>query len=607
MKGILVAGLAALLLAVPRVEAGVLKSLRSGHPRLIVLKEDVARLKRAVRKPGEEKDAFARLYVEAERLLGAPPVRYEIPDGLRLLRTSRECMNRMYLLGFVWRMTGEERFAERAFKDLEAAAGFPDWNPRHFLDTAEMSHAFGIGYDWLYDFLTPERRKFVRGVLVEKGIGPYLAGVANKAWWWKSHANWGQVTNGGVGVAALALGGEEPELASEVLERAFEGIPKSLAAYAPDGGIPEGPGYWHYATMYTVFFLAALETALGEDGGLSESPGFPETGFFRIHAEGPIGLSFNYADAHDRAGRCDEMFWLARRFRRPEFASHSRAANDRPSVLSLVWGSRAGGKGNEHRELPRDAWFKGVNVVFLRSAWDDPKAVYVGFKGGDNTASHGHLDLGSFVLDALGRRWALDLGPDNYNLPAYFGSKRWTYFRLKTESHNTILLDGENQDPGAVAPVIAFFSSPERSHAVVDLTRAYGSLATGVRRGVALLDRSRVLVQDEVQCAETRRLDWLLYTPAAIRTDGRRAELALEGEKLLAEILEPGEAVFSQSPVAARPSENPIGGISRLAATVEPVRGKVRVAVLLTPGAGLEDPGKNPPEIEPLEAWAGRK
>ena len=101
---------------------------------------------------------------------------------------------------------------------------------------------------------------------------------------------------------------------------------------------------------------------------------------------------------------------------------------------------------------PRDAVFRGTDTAFFRSAWDDPGAVYVGFRGGDNKANHSHLDLGNFVLDALGERWALDLGPDNYNLPGYFGKQRWTYYRLRTESHNTLTLDGANQVVSARAP-----------------------------------------------------------------------------------------------------------------------------------------------------------
>ena len=60
----------------------------------------------------------------------------------------------------------------------------------------------------------------------------------------------------------------------------------------------------------------------------------------------------------------------------------------------------------------------------MRSDWLDPSAMFVGIKAGTNRVNHSHLDLGTFVLDALGQRWAVDLGGDNYNLPGYFGNKR---------------------------------------------------------------------------------------------------------------------------------------------------------------------------------------
>ena len=89
---------------------------------------------------------------------------------------------------------------------------------------------------------------------------------------------------------------------------------------------------------------------------------------------------------------------------------------------------------------------------------------FVGFKGGDNKVNHSHLDLGTFVLDALGQAWALDLGSDDYNLPGYFGKQRWNYYRLRTEGHNTLTIEGENQNPEARAHLLAFHSDPERAH-----------------------------------------------------------------------------------------------------------------------------------------------
>ena len=117
------------------------------------------------------------------------------------------------------------------------------------------------------------------------------------------------------------------------------------------------------------------------------------------------------------------MLWMARAMNQPIYAGHERAmADKRPNIFHLLWLDNRG-RAPQDDDLPRATVYRGVDVAFLRSAWGDPNAIFVGFKGGDNKANHSHLDLGSFVLDALGVRWALDLGSDDYNLPGYFGKK----------------------------------------------------------------------------------------------------------------------------------------------------------------------------------------
>ncbi|MDQ3815959.1 MAG: hypothetical protein M3347_18775, partial [Armatimonadota bacterium] len=49
-------------------------------------------------------------------------------------------------------------------------------------------------------------------------------------------------------------------------------------------------------------------------------------------------------------------------------------------------------------QAPLDAHLRGADVVFFRSSWTDPKAISIGFKGGDNKANAPHLNLGTFVL-----------------------------------------------------------------------------------------------------------------------------------------------------------------------------------------------------------------
>ena len=578
---------------------GILKNLRKGHPRLIALETDLQRVREMVAKEPLAKAYHAALRVQAERYVKEPLLEHKL-IGPRLLHVSRAACDRIYTLGLLFRLDGDAAFADRAVRELLNVCGFQDWHPPHFLDTAEMAHAAAIGYDWFHGRLTPEQRRLVVDAIVQKGLLPAKKVYDGGGWWAKSTHNWNQVCNGGIAVGALAIADEKPELAAEILTAARASIVRAMRSYEPEGGWNEGPGYWHYATRYNVYYLAALASALGTDLGLiQEMPGFTRAGDFRLYFCGPIGRTFNYADAGDRSGRAAEMFWLARTLDKPRYAWHERACDGRPDALDLLWFDPRG-SGPKAEAWPLDRVFRGVEVAFLRSAWEDRDAVFVGFKGGDNKANHSHLDLGAFVLDALGQRWAVDLGGDDYNLPAYFGNKRWTYYRLATEGQNTLIVGGENQDPAAKAPILAFASSGAKAFAVADLSAAFKHTSRWWR-GIALLDRREVLVQDEVELKTPADVTWTMHTPADVQAEGATATLRVGESCLRAAILEPKDAKFETASAAPPKPQAQNQGITRLLVRL-PGAKETRLAVLLTPYRGAAPPGAAR-AVAPLKQW----
>ena len=129
----------------------ILATLRPEHPRVMAVPATFDAIRASVRGGGLPARIYAEVKQSADQTLAAPVSKYEIPDGKRLLSVSRRVLDRVRTLALVYRMEGDPRYADRAWKELEAAAAFPDWNPPHFLDTAEMTHAFALGYDWLYE------------------------------------------------------------------------------------------------------------------------------------------------------------------------------------------------------------------------------------------------------------------------------------------------------------------------------------------------------------------------------------------------------------------------------------------------------------------------
>ncbi len=591
-----------------RVEpAEVLKTLDKNHPRLMLKDKDLERLKKQHEKDVVLQKCLRDVLRNADACLEKPKLTYK-KIGPRLLHVSRECMNRTYALGLAYRWTGEEKYAEKAVENLLTVCAFNDWNPSHFLDTVEMSHAVGLGYDWLYSYLDDATREKIKAGLIKNGLEEGLKAY-EKSWWHKSEHNWNQVCNGGLIAGALAIAESDPQYAEKIISSAVESLPRALKSYGPDGAWGEGPGYWSYATHYTAYGLTALQTALGRDFGLLQIEGLSKAGDFPIYTSGPTGMYLNIADCGERSSRrpmpC--MFWLARVFDNSLYAEseHAELTKRRASPQHVIWYVPS----PDGQPAPKylDHYFRGpVEVAVFRSAWDDPEALFVGVKAGYNQVNHGHLDLGNFELDALGVRWARDLGSDNYNLPGYWemrrGGKRWDYYRLNSKSHSVPLLGGEDQDPLAKSRAIKFVSEKNNGFVLVDLTSAYNKFAKKTTRGVAMLERRAVLVQDEFEIEKPCEVVWAMTTDAEINIHKQgQAWLTLKSQELKARILSPVGAEFTVESAEQKPPQKTNKGVKRLLIRLPDAKGNVRVAVLLSPV--WKDGYLGHTQVIPLEEW----
>jgi len=569
----------------------VLATLVKDHPRLILTDKRLAELKTLAKTDKLLARGVADVIREADSLARKPKLVYKVV-GPRLLSVSRDCVRRMYALGFAWRWTGQQAYLGKARENLLAVCDFPDWNPRHFLDTGEMSHGVAIGYDWFHDVLDEATRKRIRDGLIQHGlkVGIEAYKTGKHGWWSRSRFNWNQVCNAGLAIGSLGIAGTDPQYARQILPAAIRSMPTALGTYAPDGAWPEGPGYWHYATRYTVYGLSALETALGTDFGLSDVPGLAQAGDFPLHTTGPTGRYFNFADTggNNRRGNIPSLFWLARRYERPWFAAAEREAMAQrgASAVDVIWYVPPDRQAPPTPPLAKR--FGGeVEVAVFRSAWDDPSALFAAIKAGYNQVNHGHLDLGSFELDAVGVRWARELGADYYNLPGYWGmdpkSKRWTYYRLNSRSHSIPLLDDRNQDVYAKAKMTAFRADGADGFAVVDLGTAYKHAASKAVRGLRVLAGRAVLVQDELTITKACEAAWAMTTDAEIDAHGSKATLRLKGKTLTARLLAPSGATFRVESAERKKPEATNKGVRRLVVRLPATEGLLRFAVLFSP------------------------
>jgi hypothetical protein len=547
-----------------------LRQLRPAHPRLILPDSDLDRLRTTARDNPLGHRIYLDLERECERLLNIPPVEYKLA-GTRLLPQIERILDRVSTLALMYRLTNRDTYLRRAIAELRSAALFKDWNPSRFTETAQLTYGMALGYDWLYPGLSPDDRTLIRAAILTKGLEPCLPIYQHEGGWPKDHYNATIICNAGMGIGALAVAGDATPEADDkcraILRYVLDSVPRGIASYGVEGSWPEGPDYWNAVSLYACLLFGSLLTALGNDYGLSSSHGVDRAGRFRIHTTGPFGKVFNFGDSGDEAGLAPEMFWFARRFANPVYAWSEQKALERtnhPDAWDLVWVTREPKSPQQPPAWPLDALFRAVDVACMRGSWEDPTALYIAAKGGDNKAQHAHLDLGSFVLDAGGVRWAYDLGADDYELPGYLGRQRWSYYRTRTESHNTLLIDGENQDLRAEARITRQDVTPDFTSIAIDLSRANpGKLKQWTRR-IGMAQRQAVLIADSLHSDQPVEVIWGMMTDAEITLNGQTALLRKGNWNLAAEIRSPRRAVFDVAPVHSGPGQATNSGFRKL-------------------------------------------
>lgn len=569
------------------------------HPRLLF---DAARLEQIKENIATDEMCsvnYRKLKLYAEQMLDMPVVSYAAIDfndislnNNSLLTTSRDGANIAKTCAFVYLIEGDERFAQRAVKELDVMAALPNWIPTNFLGTAEITQCIGAGYDWLYDYLTPEQKTRYENVIMEKGMkaaeeaydgtavySSEQGAAHNRMMWKEDYSNWGFVCNGGVAAGAMAIMNDSnAERCAELLSNAFASVAYPFSVFAPDGAWTEGIGYWTYATEYMVNLLEGAKYTLGTDYNATAVPGFDKTPYYFAGHIGPKG-AFNYGDAGSGYSGTGYWMWFGRELNDPSLISlrvNSLDINSmKGSITDLIYYEKPT---SGAAQIEKDSYYRGSETAIFRSSSGNSYENYIAVRG-RNAGSHNDLDAGSFVLDAVGERWAMDLGMESYSVPGYwFWPGRGNYYRKRAEGHNTLVIEPDNgldQTIGGALTIDKFESGESGGYTVLDITDSYRNKATSVKRAIGMFDdRSRFIVQDSVTCEKPSDVWWLMQTRAAIEIadDGKSAVLTLNDKHMLVQLVSScKEAVFSYTPAGPFPSSpNPPEqsketGVNRLA------------------------------------------
>lgn len=538
------------------------------------------------------------LKASGEDLLAAQTLTRVFGEQRSTVTPGSKAIYRMALLSTLNQADGDLKWKQRAVEEIMALVdptSFGDWYPAEPEVTADFVVAVALGYDWFRDGLNAQQATTVRTHLLEKGIdalaaflegdeipetakakAPGATASAKKA----APSKKGPPKKEEEGepgkehmtcasallLAAISLVDEDPAAAKKAAEAGAKVFGKGIVRFAPAGIWPEGMEAGDVVLDYAAMVIQSLRSATGKDHGLSMLEGIPQAGTARMHMKGPTGQLFNFGDTSGRASMRDWVStWLCGLHGNPGIPAVTAGAkqNAESAFFGLAghfmyYNPHAAGDGTADST---DFALPGGIVAALRSGWtkDD---MFIALKGGDNRDPNAQLDIGSFVLDAGGQRWGIELGMESDRVngvkPAADRSKRYALYLEGTPGQNTLVIDG-NQDMEARAAVLLGNSTPQAGLAVVDMTKAYSKPAKDVFRGAMIVRSAKpyVVVQDDLVMKNSSALTWSMHTKAEIAANGASATLTQGNKKLVATIVSPAGATFTAGtpPIPEKPNE----------------------------------------------------
>ncbi len=547
-----------ILVAQPSVSVPENLDISAAHPRLLIDVRDFASMKKSIASGtttalGKMHDTYMA-YAEA-CVNQAHKFEFLKSASGRLLPISRKALGELAACSYAYRYSGNKKFLDRAVTVLQEVCAFPSWNPRHYLDVAEMALGVSIAYDWLYKKLPTATRKEC-----ERAIQAYYFDTAQDPTYsrlFQNKNNWCQVLNGSLVSASIAFYDLNPAQSKSLIRRAVEDLqPAMELLYAPDGIFPEGPMYWGYGTAYQIVCMEALSGVYGTDFNLSEAKGFKESAQFILFSVGNFGKAYNYSDSGERRESVPALWYFARRFEEPDVVYRESSnllsngkykLDDRLGFLYIYEASRCHA---ENMNEPARRLFAGEGacpLVLARSGWgkDD---IYLGAKGGKASSGHGHMDAGSFVYEDRGFRWVREAPIPGYerveNLIKSLGgslwklgqqSLRWKMYGYNNAQHSTLTLNGHDLDCSGMATLVEQIDSCGKRGGTFDLSAVYAQDAKSVVRTLCIVDDKYLEVTDCISAPDTAdvQVRWNLVTDAAVEETPEGIVLSHNNKRML--------------------------------------------------------------------------
>lgn len=531
----------------------------SAHPMLFANSDDFAEMRSRMNTDERFKRIVDNIIHRADQECKKELISYKYDDHLRTLNTGNNLETRMFYIGFAYQITGDKKYGEVAYNNLKQLSNFPDLNYGHPIDSGSYGAGIAIGYDWFYDYYTDEQRAEIEenakrlhiSVLDESFYGRITAKSAGAATTQnqmgaqnKLISNYNTWVNYGNTMMSVAFMDKYPELCSDLLEKAIRSTEYSLKNLYPDGAWVESATYWEIVAKALSYIFGTLDNVYGTDFGLSSFPGVEKTGAQFLSINAPLGR-YNYHDANESptwAPMCMMVFGKYFNQRYLTAARYTYLFNilEGKKTMNLAHPLDAifyvpDVKESEMSGFSKSNYIKGLESFTVHEDYNDKTGLFFASHAGPVTYYHAHNDVGDFVFDLNGVRWAVSLGTEDYNSSLKDNEK----YRWRTEGHNAVTINNStdfNQLKNTYAPVTEYKEQQNGAYAIYDMSKVYKDVED-YKRGFMIGDGYKTLtVRDEIKLKEgmeDSEIYWFMHTEADIMViDDHTAILSSNGESL---------------------------------------------------------------------------
>lgn len=549
----------------------VSSNVKGIYPRLFFSAKDIERIK-SLYNSGDPliQIGYAAAKRNADETLTQPLLKYYLDEASLRVPSIHKFAAQLPPLVMMYKLTGDTLYARRIVDQFTLMSDYPDWGAdRHFLDAGIGGFDFALAYDVLYSFTTPEEKRMMKEAVLKHVLLPGKKQLQKNAWWSTASHNWNSICNGGVIMAALAMFEDDPEGMSQIISLALNNLPRYIRSFEPDGQSEEGLMYWGYGLMYTTILFESLQRVVGTAFGLDKQPGFMKTGWFPAYLSGPV-TSLSIGDDPIKNTRSLSFFWFAKNNNDSALAKMQYELCKESQTVSwmdmLYYLPEMIQLNTPTREIPLENYIRGIEVMSLRDGWSK-LSTFVSMHGGDNFANHGHLDAGSFDIQASGEVWAYgNLGRDDYTYPGYFSKStlpaydaadsqqtipgRWHFYRLRAEGKNCLVFNQSvrpDQNEMGAAVLSAKQADLTKASYTLDLTNCYSRDVSFYTRTIELNKQTSIItVLDSFIANKSSTVWWNMHTKASIsiQCNGRSAILKIGDKQLKADIISPEHVVF---------------------------------------------------------------